>query len=591
MKKLWNQYKVLMRKQFIGSHADKTTDIDYWRTRLFIQFLLYTFPVGIVVYIPSMMMSVVTGLIVIAVVDTITLALIILLVFSKKISIQTKKYLLAICLYLLSVVLLLVLGSIGPGLIYLVATSVFIILVIGKKAAYFSVFLNLGLYCLLSLSLAFPEIGIEFLREYTLGAWIAVGANFLFINIITVASIALLLDGLQKTILNEKRLLNKLKKERKKLNEAKDKAIQSDKFKSVFLANMSHEIRTPLNAIVGFANLLLKNKGLNHQKRYIELITNSSKHLLNLINDVIDISKIEAGAVSMKIERVKLNDFIHGIAASMKQLCPKHLEFKFSANEDDLYTELGIDTQKVTQVITNLITNSFKYTKKGSVELNAVLPPDQKIIYFSIIDTGIGISKEKQKKVFQRFYQENAMHSGVGLGLSICASLVKIMDGEIAMKSEIDIGSTFTVKIPNFIEKVQNKPAILPQENKAEVLSFCNKKILIAEDDENSYTLLKDLLEEERYLITHSKNGDDAIKQAKSNKFDIVFMDMKMPILDGYEATRQIRLFDAKIPIVAVTAFAFNADAEKAFKAGCNDYLTKPVDFEKLKLVLAKHIN
>jgi signal transduction histidine kinase len=461
MKKLWGRYKLLMEKRFANSYDNTHTDIDYWRTRLFMQFMLYMFPIGIVVYIPSMIMSLVTDLPEIAIVDTFTIALVIILVIYKKISLIVKKYLLASCLYGLSIMLLLILGSIGPGLIYLVATSIFILLVISKKAAYFSVLLNFCLYFFVALILAFPEIGIESLKEYTLGSWIAVGANFLLINFITVAAVALLLDGLQKTILNEKKLLHKLRKEKKKLKKAKDKAIQSDKFKSAFLANMSHEIRTPLNAIVGFANLLLKNSDPNKHEQYIEIINNSSKQLLNLITDIIDLSKIAAGAVSINSEKILFGDFITSIATAMKHQCPDNLDFRYSADKEDLQVEVGIDVQKVTQIITNLITNAFKYTKEGYVELKTSLLSNRQTIYFSITDTGIGISKENQEIVFQRFYQENALHSGVGLGLSISASLVKSLNGDIGMESEPGKGSTFTVKLPNLIDETIEKPAAI----------------------------------------------------------------------------------------------------------------------------------
>ncbi|NJO87943.1 MAG: response regulator [Chloroflexia bacterium] len=589
--KIWNQYKQLLQKQFIDSLDNNIRDIDYWRTRLFMQFILYTFPVGIIVYIPSMIMSVVADLPVVAIVDTFVIILITVLALSRRIKVQTKKYLLIGCLYLLSVILLVFLGSMGPGLIYLIALSILVVLVINKRVAYISVFLNFLLYCLLALNLFFSESGIKFFESYSFGAWIAVGANFLLINLVTVASIALLLEGLQKTILNEKMLFDKLKEEGVKLNEAKEKAIQSDKFKSAFLANMSHEIRTPLNAIVGFANLLARKNYDENQKQYIEVINTSSSQLLNLITDIIDLSKIEAGAVSIQLEKIQFKVFAYSIITSMKQLCPKYLEFRHILNEQDLKEELGIDVHKVSQVISNLVTNSFKYTKKGFIELKMMLTADKKSLIFSVTDSGIGISKENREKVFQRFYQEDAMHSGVGLGLSICASLVKAMDGKISMESEIEKGSTFTVELPNNIEKVTKRTLPSQETDSTDSQTLTGKKILIAEDDEQSFAVLREILEEEQYIITWTNNGSDAVMQAKNNKFDIVLMDIRMPQTDGYEATRQIRCFDTVTPIVAVTAFAFNSDAERAYKAGFNDYLTKPVDFEKLKSLLKKHIN
>jgi len=577
-----------MQMQFIDSQKVKIHDIRYWRARLFMNFMLFVLPVGVVVYIPSMIMSIIDDLSVVAVVNTLVLVVAIILMFNKKINLEKKKYLFAACLYILSTVLLFYLGSMGPGLLYLIAVSIFIVLIISNKAAYVSICLNILIYVLLSIGLSFANLEFKFFETYSLGSWIAVGSNFILINIVTVLSTSALLNGLQKTILKENTLQKSLIEESTKLKEAKDKAIQSARFKSAFLANMSHEIRTPLNAIVGFANILQKKKDPKNQKLYVDIINKSSGQLLSLINDIIDLSKIEAGAATLEIEKIRLGDFIETLVGSMKGLCPDKLEFNYKVDNSDLKEIIGIDIQKVTQIITNLITNSFKYTHEGFVELSISLSDDKQTFAFHVKDTGIGICPEKQQQVFQRFYQENAMHCGVGLGLSICASLVKAMNGKIGMESDEGKGSIFFVEIPNILTSnyAELKENTIDTHPANEIRA---KKILIAEDDENSFAVLKELLKEGKHAITRTDNGNEAIEQIKNHNFDVVLMDLKMPVLDGYEATKQIRSFDMKTPIIAVTAYAFDSDAEKALQAGCNDYLSKPISVHKLYQLLSKY--
>lgn len=588
MKKLWHNYKLYVEKNYLCQYEGEPKDIKFWRSLIFTRFMLFALPIGILAYIPSMTMSVLTELWIVAFIDTLVILLIILLVLCTKLSIKVRKVILSVCFYLLSAVLLVFIGSIGPGLLYLLATSIFMTIIISSKAGYLSIIANLIVYALLALGLLVPETDIQFFNNYTFGSWIAVGANFLLINTVVVVSISALTNGLQMTILNEKKLQNELLDESKKLAEAKEKAIQSDKLKSAFLANMSHEIRTPLNSIVGFSNILLKQKEPEKQKHFLDIINQSSEQLISLINDIIDLSKIESGALQLNYQKVKTIDLVNSIVHPMSKLCPNHLKFSYIFNTNHQNGELIIDSQKVIQIVTNLITNAYKYTKAGTVSLIISFSDDNNNILFKVKDTGIGIEKEKQHLIFNRFYQETNITTGVGLGLAICNSLVNAMHGKIGLESESGRGSTFWVSLPTKLDVELHQAEATNKTKLSENASKSGLKILVAEDDENNFALINELLLEGEHVVSWAKNGNEALTFVKKNKYDIVIMDVKMPGIDGLAATRMIRESNNSVPIIALTAYSFDSDEERALKAGCNAYLSKPVDTEKLQNLLNK---
>jgi len=584
--KIWLKYKAFIEGNLLGSFNSQAKGIDFWRARIFMHFMLFVFPIGILVYIPSLILSLVSDLQIVAIIDTVSISIVFLLIFNKKMGLKSKKLLLIFCFYLLSVILLLYIGSTSPGLVYLLGTSIFALLIIGARAGYISVLVNFLIYWLLAIGLLFPKFHLQFFYDYSIESWLVIGGNFLLINILSIVSINSLIKGLQKTIFNEKKLQNQLIDEGKKLKSAKDKAIESDKLKSAFLANMSHEIRTPLNAIIGFSNLIHKRQSIDNQAAYIDIINKSSEQLLNLVNDIIDLSKIESGAITINHQKIKLIEFVNSIANSMKSICPAHLKFQYNVPTKDLHTTIVTDIQKVTQITTNLITNAFKYTKEGQIEFSASLDENNETLSFVIKDTGIGIAIEKQKHIFERFYQENPMERGVGLGLAICSSLVKALQGKINFESEVNKGTSFFIEIP--IQTVENEIPEEPQNQLAEIQELKGKplKILIAEDDESNFFLIKEILLENNHIINRVTNGYSAVSSARNEVFDVILMDIKMPDLDGLESTRLIREFDKNIPIIAVTAYAFDSDEERALNAGCNAYIPKPIDIDILQNLL-----
>jgi PAS domain S-box-containing protein len=379
-----------------------------------------------------------------------------------------------------------------------------------------------------------------------------------------------------------------------KLLVAKQHAEESDRLKSAFLANMSHEIRTPMNGILGFAELL-KQPDLTgeEQQDYIRIIEKSGNRMLNIINQIIDISKIEAGLMKLDIKDSYINEQIEYIYTFFKPEVEAKgmtlsIKNKLSAEEAIIKT----DREKLYAILTNLVKNAIKYTHKGSIEIGYIKKGE--IIEFYIKDTGIGISKNRQAAIFERFIQadisDEMARQGAGLGLSISKAYVEMLGGKIWVESEEGIGSVFYFTLPCNVEPeeifvVQN--SVL--EN---VTTNTNKtlKILIAEDDEVSGKLLDIIVKMYAKEILKVRTGIEAVEICRVNPdIDLILMDIRMPQMNGFEATRQIRQFNNNIVIIAQTAYGLAGDRAKTIEAGCNDYIAKPISKTELISLIQKY--
>ncbi|MEG2493266.1 MAG: response regulator [Rikenellaceae bacterium] len=374
---------------------------------------------------------------------------------------------------------------------------------------------------------------------------------------------------------------------------AKNKAEEADKLKSTFLATMSHEIRTPLNAIVGFSQLLSEITDVEEKNEYRQLIETNSEILLKLIGDILDLSKIEAGSVDINRQELDLAQLCQELYQSFKQRIQNpDVTLRFINPYSKCIANL--DKHRFIQIFTNFVTNAIKYTPKGYIEMGYECKPNQ--IRFYVKDTGIGIANEKKSLIFSRFEKLDDFAQGSGLGLSICKAIADATGGKIGFHSEANQGSEFWyVGYTNvdFVEKLEISEA----DNNLESVGFdenasCkNKKeleILVAEDNDSNFLLIKNILKE--YHLTRAITGLEAVEKVKTQYFDFVFMDIKMPIMNGLDATSNIRKFNSTIPIVALTANAFNEDKEAALKAGCNHFMTKPITKRELIAVLSKFI-
>ena len=380
------------------------------------------------------------------------------------------------------------------------------------------------------------------------------------------------------------------------LEKERNRAEQSDKLKSAFLANMSHEIRTPLNAIVGFSDLLMVTEDKEEKEEFIQIINANNELLLKLINDILDLSKIEAGSVELKYEDFDLAVYFNELAAAMhhRVVNPQVRLVAINPYESCI---VRLDKNRLAQILTNFVTNAIKYTSEGTIEMRY-----EKIngsVHLYVRDTGIGIPEDKKDKVFHRFEKLDEFAQGTGLGLSICKAIVEACRGEIGFESEFNKGSLFWAVLPCQFESVDSEPGASRQRLGREVNGEKDeshasgdmkspKRILVVEDIQSNFFLVSSILKNKCQLL-HAPNGLKAVEIVRTQAVDLVLMDMKMPVMDGRAATSEIRKFNTEIPIIALTAHAFDADRVAALKAGCDDYLVKPINGAKLMQTLKEY--
>ncbi len=397
---------------------------------------------------------------------------------------------------------------------------------------------------------------------------------------------------------------------RRELIESKEKAETSDKLKSAFLANMSHEIRTPLNAIVGFSRIISESDNAEERREYYEIVDANNERLLQLINEILDLSKIESGIVEFTYGPVRLHTLCKEIHDAHVFRCPQGVELRFDSPDEAL--SIHSDKNRIFQVFSNLIGNAFKFTTEGSVSYGYKQEGERVVFY--VKDTGLGIEPEKLGRVFQRFAKLNNFAQGTGLGLSICKTIIERLGGEIAVSSEVGTGTTFTFWLPleNVIqdtetgtnshlpgEAVGTQPSeVLPakedtprpkeettekeEDLRTTAVETEKATILIAEDTDSNFDLLNAILGR-KYRLVRARDGMEAVTMYDEVNPDLILMDIKMPNLDGLEATRIIRQLSAEVPIIAQSAYAYEHDRNAAEEAGCNDFISKPLAQEKLK--------
>lgn len=402
---------------------------------------------------------------------------------------------------------------------------------------------------------------------------------------------------------------------RRELIESKEKAETSDKLKSAFLANMSHEIRTPLNAIVEFSRIISESDNAEERREYYEIVDANNERLLQLINEILDLSKIESGIVEFTYGPVRLHTLCKEIHDAHVFRCPQGVELRFDSPDEAL--SIHSDKNRIFQVFSNLIGNAFKFTTEGSVSYGYKQEGERVVFY--VKDTGLGIEPEKLGRVFQRFAKLNNFAQGTGLGLSICKTIIERLGGEIAVSSEVGTGTTFTFWLPleNVIqdtetgtnshlpgEAVGTQPSeVLPakedtprpkeettekeEDLRATAAGTEQATILIAEDTDSNFDLLNAILGR-KYRLVRARDGMEAVTMYDEVNPDLILMDIKMPNLDGLEATRIIRQLSAEVPIIAQSAYAYEHDRNAAEEAGCNDFISKPIAQEKLKEKIKK---
>lgn len=413
-----------------------------------------------------------------------------------------------------------------------------------------------------------------------------------YVDCVVSVSGAYMVQNRDEKVLLTVRDITRLKKVQEELEAARRVAEVAGEQKTAFLANMSHEIRTPLNAIVGFAGLL-SNASESERNSYVEIIKGNTNMLLQLVNDILDMSKIEAGTLEFIYSDTDVNQIMRELEGIFRLRLeeadsPVRIVFEPCLPVCFIHTEKN----RVSQVLSNFLSNAFKYTKEGSITLGYKVREDD--IYFYVQDTGAGIPAGKVDKVFERFMKLDAKKQGTGLGLSISRTIIKKLGGEIGVFSEYGKGSTFWFTLP--VKPFDFLPLQQRTEDVSETVEFneteydagaVRRTILIAEDMDDNYLLYKIYLEK-HYDLIRATNGEEAVSKYLECNPDIILMDIGMPVVDGYQATDAIRQLSSDIPIVAVTAFAYDEDRRKVMSRGFNGYLSKPLNKDELLKMLHK---
>lgn len=425
----------------------------------------------------------------------------------------------------------------------------------------------------------------------------------------------LLYTGFRRNVTSWKKMVNEL-------SEAKERAERSDKLKSAFLANISHEIRTPLNAIIGFSNLLTNTDKKEEIAEYQRIIVTNSDLLLRLINDILDLSKIEAGFMDRKLSEFDLSAYFDEIYGSVRQAMANPSVELICDNPYE-YCLVRMDANRLAQLVLNYATNAIKCTYRGEIRMGYRRQGEG--IYFYVSDTGIGIPDKDKSRLYHRFEKLNEFTQGTGLGLAICKVVTESAGGQVGFESEEGVGSTFWSWVPCEIMRVcgeaeaggqeaaqldagldngldagegtenlsasTDEPSPADPDSEPSSDGYTDKKtILVVEDIESNYHLMSVLLGNLGYRFTRAADGVEAVEKVLSEHFDLVLMDIKMPRLGGLEATREIRKMNREVPIIALTAHAFNSDKEAAIAAGCNGFLVKPIDRNALAGTLRRFL-
>lgn len=391
---------------------------------------------------------------------------------------------------------------------------------------------------------------------------------------------------------------NKLEETVAKLKEYEEKAQQAEKasrMKSLFLANMSHEIRTPLNAIEGFSRIMAETDSAEERMKFMEIIESNNARLLSLINEILDLSRVEAGEITIKKSSVNLNNLCQDLKQMFKFRCPDSVNMVW--NSPNMMVTLNTDENRLVQVFSNLISNALKHTANGSITYGYRLVNDGQEVEFYVSDTGSGISPEDLPNIFETYVSKDAetMQNGYGLGLPLSKIIIEKMGGTISVNSELGKGSTFTFILPfdGTIGGLQKNSRITTNSRTIRVSTKTNtddmKLILVAEDEDSNFELVRIVLAK-RYRLIRAKNGIEAVTFSEDEKPDLILMDIRMPDMNGLDATRIIKEVNHDVPIIALSAYAFDENIREAKNAGCDGFLAKPFRVEDLIEVVNKYI-
>ena len=393
-------------------------------------------------------------------------------------------------------------------------------------------------------------------------------------------------------------MATELAEARQKISEYEEltaKAEKASRMKSLFLANMSHEIRTPLNAIEGFSRVMAETDSAEDRMKYMEIVESNNNRVLALIDEILDLSRVEAGELSIKRQMVDLNELCKNIQLIFKFRCPESVELICAPSS--MNVTLNTDANRITQIFSNLISNALKHTSTGSITYGYRLVNDGQEVEFYVADTGSGIAPEDQETIFETYKSRDAeTQNGYGLGLSLCKIIVEKMHGTISVASKLGKGSTFSFVLPfeGTIGGKAKNSRITTNSRTIRVTTHTNLSdaplILVAEDEDSNYELIKIVLQK-RYRLMRAVNGIEAVTMCEDEHPALILMDVRMPDMNGLDATRIIKEVNHDIPVVALSAYAFEENITEALQAGCDEFMAKPFRVEDLLDLVQKYID
>ena len=376
--------------------------------------------------------------------------------------------------------------------------------------------------------------------------------------------------------------------------EMAQKAEKASRMKSLFLANMSHEIRTPLNAIEGFSRVMAETDSPEERMKYMEIVESNNSRLLSLINDILDLSRVEAGEISIKRSMIDLNDLCHSLLNIFKFRCSEYVKLEW--NQPNMKVILNTDPNRVTQVFSNLISNALKHTSKGSITYGYRLINDGTEVEFFVSDTGSGIAPEDLNNIFGTYVSRDAENqNGYGLGLALCKTIVEKMDGTISVQSKLGEGSTFRFVLPfegtiggiTKNSRTTTNSRTIRSTTKTDLATA--PLVLVAEDEDSNFELVKIVLSKQ-YRLLRARNGIEAVTYCEDEHPDLILMDIRMPDMNGLDATRIIKEVNHDIPVIALSAYAFDENIREAKAAGCDEFMAKPFRVEDLIDMVEKYV-
>lgn len=407
----------------------------------------------------------------------------------------------------------------------------------------------------------------------------------------------LLLQKLAEINSKYQKTLYELESANKKLQryeEMAQKAEQASRMKSQFLANMSHEIRTPLNAIEGFSRVMAETDSSEERMKYMEIVESNNNRLMALIDDILDFSRVEAGEISIKKSMTDLNDLCRDLKNIFKFRCPDSVQLEWK--EPNMKVTLNTDQNRITQVFSNLISNALKHTSRGSITYGYRLINDGTEVEFFVTDTGSGIAQKDLENIFDAYFSRDAeVQSGYGLGLSLCKTIVEKLGGNINVQSQLGEGSTFRFVLPfeGTIGGQAKNTRITTNSRTIRATTTTNMQdaplIIVAEDEDSNYELVKIVLSK-RYRLVRAHNGIEAVTFCEDERPDLILMDIRMPEMNGLDATRIIKEVNHDIPVIALSAYAFDENIREAKAAGCDEFMAKPFRVEDLLDTVEKYI-